>query len=400
MALTEFSAREYLKIDVANSFGLDKENWDVRINWFDANEPILESLINDAETPALYFAGVQAWRDVCSGKPSGYPISLDACASGSQLLACLIGDTSAASMCGVIDTGNREDIYTNVYNLMLAEGVPDNVSRADTKRALMTSLYGSEQEPAEVFGTGDTLHTFYHVVQTHMPYVWELNAAFLDMWNPEATMYSWVLPDNFHVHNKVMATEKEQVTFLGDTYEVTKKVNKPTKKGRSLCANVVHSIDAMIVRELTRRCSYDMNQINKVGLCLMQYGVENAKEAFHEDEVTILWGHYKQTGYLSARILDYINEDTVCYVDRDVVMELVESLPKKPFNILAIHDAFRVLPAYGNDLREQYNLQLAMIAKSNLLSSIVSQIVGQDVDIGKADENMWKQIKDANYALS
>lgn len=77
-----FTAREYLKIDIANSFGLDKKDWNERIEWFDANQYQLESLLKQAETPALYYAGICAWSDVNQGIPSGYPISLDACSSG------------------------------------------------------------------------------------------------------------------------------------------------------------------------------------------------------------------------------------------------------------------------------------------------------------------------------
>ena len=35
MAFQEFSGKDYLRIDIANSFGLDKEDWDVRLAWFD-----------------------------------------------------------------------------------------------------------------------------------------------------------------------------------------------------------------------------------------------------------------------------------------------------------------------------------------------------------------------------
>ena len=77
-----FTPAEYLKIDISNSFGNDKKDWDERIEWFNANEHQLDSLLKQAETPALYYAGIVAWRDVNQGIPSGYPISLDACSSG------------------------------------------------------------------------------------------------------------------------------------------------------------------------------------------------------------------------------------------------------------------------------------------------------------------------------
>ena len=79
---TNFTPRQYLQIDISNSFGLDKKDWSERLQWFDENQHQLESLLKQAETPALYYAGVMAWRDVNQGIPSGYPVSLDGCSSG------------------------------------------------------------------------------------------------------------------------------------------------------------------------------------------------------------------------------------------------------------------------------------------------------------------------------
>lgn len=134
-----FTPRQYLQIDIANSYGLDKLDWNQRIEWFEANEHHLLDLLKEAETPALYYAGVMAWRDVNQGIPSGYPISLDGCSSGMQLLACLTGDTEAAKLCGVISTGHREDSYTLIYEYMLSlSDTSSRVTRAMTKRAIMT----------------------------------------------------------------------------------------------------------------------------------------------------------------------------------------------------------------------------------------------------------------------
>jgi hypothetical protein len=41
-----------------------------------------------------------------------------------------------------------------------------------------------------------------------------------------------------------------------------------------------------------------------------------------------------------------------------------------------------------------------LIAQSNLLSDLISQIVGRKVNIGKLHPTMFKQIGAANYALS
>src|SRR4249919_3339607 len=102
MSFQAFTGKDYLKIDIANNFGLDKEDWDIRLSWFQENEPNLDKMIKQAEEPALFYAGVQAWKRAKQGKPCGYPISLDATSSGIQFLACLTGDRKAAKLCNVV----------------------------------------------------------------------------------------------------------------------------------------------------------------------------------------------------------------------------------------------------------------------------------------------------------
>lgn len=61
---------------------------------------------------------------------------------------------------------------------------------------------------------------------------------------------------------------------------------------------------------------------------------------------------------------------------------------------------FRCLPNYGNDLRKQYALLLSNIARSDLLSFLMSQLAGEDVPVTKLDPEMWKDVLEAEYALS
>ena len=117
--------------------------------------------------------------------------------------------------------------------------------------------------------------------------------------------------------------------------------------------------------------------------------------------VYLLWSRYKETGYLSARILDHIHVGNVAIVDYDVLQALVDSLPAKPFDLIAVHDCFRCLPSYGNDLRQQYINQLHLIAKSRLLDSVISQIVGEPVQFDGGDPQLADDIlSGSEYALS
>jgi hypothetical protein len=402
--MQKFTGLQYLQIDIASNFGLDKKTWDERLTWFEEHKDRLLDMLPQAAEPALYYAGVKAWDAVMNLEPIGYPISLDATSSGLQLLAILIGDRSAAELCNVVDMGDRMDAYTAIYEVMLtAIGEDSKISRDDVKRAIMTSLYGSKAVPKEVFGKGELYQIFINTMKTTAPAAWELNEEFVAMWDPDALSNDWTLPDNFHVHVKVMGLVEENVLFLNQPFSVARRVNMPMESGRSLGANMVHSIDGFIVREMGRRCNYDPDWIYLVRKLLndemtLRFDPEESQEAHRM--VGILWKHYEDSGYLSARILEYLDSDTLCLVNPQPIRELIDSLPAKPFNIIMIHDCFRCLPTYGNDLREQYNRQLYLIAKSEMLSFLLSALLKRPVTIGKLNQSLADDILETEYALS
>lgn len=408
-----FTGKQYLMIDIANNFGgngvveLDKMDWDARLDWYKNNEHQLDKLVKDAAEPALFYAGIQAMKKVNAGQAIGYPISLDATSSGLQILAALTCDEKAAKLCNVVDAGTRMDAYITLFHTMkknmerIDAGEAGKLKRSDLKQAIMTSLYGSEKVPKLVFGEGQQLRCFFGTMKEEAPIAWELNEAFLAIWNPEATEYNWVLPDNFHVKTKVMDTETETVHFNNNKYEIHTKVNRAKEKGRSLGANTIHSLDGMIVREISRRCDYNPDQISTVLNALECIDPTDHSNAPERVMCQILWDNYLNSGYLSARILDYVTHRSVDIIDRNSIRELIESMPKKPFKVLSVHDCFRVLPHYGNDLRKQYNLQLSLIAKSDLLTNLLRQITGNTKFVApKGKPDMWKDILHTNYSLS
>lgn len=393
------TAIEYLKVDIANNFDgdLDKKNWNDRIAWFDQQDD-LEELVTSAEDPALFYAGVKAYRAALAGEPSGYPISLDACSSGLQLLAVLIGCETSAKLCGVKSTGQREDAYTNVYNAMCqAIDEPGKISRDNCKSAIMTALYGSKAQPKKIFGVGELYQAFLMTMETQAPGVWELNKAIGELWQSEAYSHDWTLPDNYHVHVKVMEKHQDTIQFLNRPETVTIKINTPTVEGRSLQANTTHSVDGLVVREMTRRCMFSKDTLIRVINAL-----DSPLEVTDTDDskmVIKLWNWYLETNFLSVRILDYLNADNMGLVDSMVIAKMIKTMPDVPFEILSIHDCFRCLPNYGNDLRIQYNQILSDIAGSTILSSIASQIVGQPITVNKVGD-LTQHALEADYALS
>lgn len=412
MTFQKFTPMEYLMIDVANNYGLDKTNWDHRIAWFKENEDNLDALVKEAEAPALFYAGLKAYRQAKEGQSISYPISLDATASGAQILAVLVGCRKSAMLCNVVDAGQRMDLYTAIYEIMqgtLAEEAGDdqevveglNVTRKDVKQAIMTSLYGSTAQPKRVFGEGDLLNFFYEIMETKATGIWRLNQAILSLWQSDALSHDWVMPDNFHVHVKVMDRQDTPIKVLGHSYIVTEKVNRPTDTGLSLGANTVHSIDGMIVREISRRCDYDPGHMIELIEMIMHSSYERNVRADRDKDklVKTLWDHYERSGFLSARILELLDHKNMALVDYSVILEMIKTLPTKPFKVMAIHDCFRVHPNYGNDLRAQYNQLLHEIAKSELMAFIASQIT-KDVVIVPKFGDIADDVLQANYALS
>lgn len=401
MAFQEFTPREYLKIDIAGSFGYDKQNWSDRIAWFDTNEHQLHALVSQAEEPALFYAGILAWEAAKAGKPSGYPISLDATCSGIQILAALAGDRRAAEITNVVDTGRRQDAYVSIYQEMVQKiGDTAKIDRKRTKAGIMTAFYGSTAQPKSIFGEGELLSVFYETLKEQAPGAWEINETMLAIWDSKALINEWVLPDNFHVKIKVMGQITENVQFLNEPFEVTYNANMPIQGGRSLGANMTHSIDGMVVREMQRRCSYDFERIQYLSK-LLRVGANGRSTHRPQDKLVMtLWDHYQQSGFLSARILGLLDVENLALVKHVAIENLIDSLPKKPFEVISVHDCFRCLPNYGNDLRRQYNNLLAEIAESNMLSFIVSQIMHKHVPVGKLDSSLAQDIRETNYALS
>lgn len=387
--MDKFTAEEYLKIDIANNFGKDKLNYKDRIKWFDSQEN-LESLTSKAKEPAMFLAGVLAYRKAIKGEAIGYPISLDATASGMQILSILANDPIGAALTNVIDSDDRQDAYTVIYDIMKEQTKGSKLERDQVKKAIMVSLYGSDAGPKELFSTS-VLPYFYKTITETIPRVWELNTLFLGLWNKEVEEYRWTLPDNFHVVSEVHNIKEETVIFDGKPITVKTKVKAKNDYGRSLGANTVHSIDAYFVREVVRRCSLDREIILRAKAALCYFG---SSDTVPNTRVTKLWNQYLRTGMLSARILQYLDEDSVHTVDRDVVWKLINSLPTKQFTVLTIHDSFRVLPQYGNDVREQYVNLLKELGQSNLLGSILEDLTGKEFVTPKFSFNIG-----GNYAI-
>jgi DNA-directed RNA polymerase len=263
--MQEFSPIDYIRIDIANQYGMDKESWDTRINWVNDNEKVLNTLISVADKPLLFEKGINALSDAKKGIATGFAMSLDSTSSGLQCFAVLTGCVVTAENTNVISTGKREDIYDKIAkNMNLLPNV--DVCRADTKKPVMTTLYGSKKQPENLFGK-DTpeLSAFYQALHTELPGAMEALEDIQSCWDPMALDYQWHLPDGFRVVAKVMAPVDKKIEvqeYSKATFTHRAIMNIPQNRGRSLAANVIHSVDSYLCREMIRRCNFDLYTVH------------------------------------------------------------------------------------------------------------------------------------------
>ena len=399
-----FTGKEYLKIDIANNFGLDKKLFHERIEWFDSNKFRLKELVNEAEEPALFMAGMFAYEDMIQRKPTGYTVALDACSSGLQIMAAITGCRETAKNTGLVDPDVRPDVYTTGHEVMATMMDIGQYPRSVLKDAIMTYFYGSEARPKAAFGEGTKeLDVFFQVMKIIAPAAFVLRNSLIELWQPNVLKHSWVLPDNFHVEIKTMVEVEEEVHVkqLGIVFNQKRKVNKGQEKGLHLAANTIHSIDAFVVREMNRRCNYNKDLVLSL-LALPCTGQGLNRDVDHA--LSALINCYKQSKLLSVRCIDYIDTHNYGMLPEEMREELESilngMLKYKPFHLLTVHDCFRCHPNYMNWVRLNYIKIFMQLADSDILQDIVSQIRGVPTVVNKVTNDLSKYIAKSNYMLS
>ena len=243
-----------IKIAVANHAGHDKLTWNERIKWF--NQQLDWDMDQFAE-PILGSKALGAYYDAKNGYKTGYVMSIDATASGLQIMSALSGCKDTARVCNMINTGTREDVYQMIADKMNVRlNGKFRVTRKDVKKPCMTTFYNSLANPKQTFNKLQ-LKAFYATLDGLMPGAMEVMETINEFWDYDGDIHMWTLPDG-HVA-RVPVTEMSDVRIEVDeldhrtfTYRYDKQ--QSSENYRSLVANIVHSVDGYVAREMVRRC--------------------------------------------------------------------------------------------------------------------------------------------------
>jgi len=252
-----------IKIAVANHAGHDKMTWSDRIDWFNKQNDQFETA--DWDEPILGRKAINAYQDTINGESTGYVMSLDATASGLQIMSALTGCIKTAKACNMVNTGRREDIYEMIAGDMNSSLKGKyGVTRKDVKKPIMTHYYNSKVIPEEAFNE-EQLEVFYTSLNSKFEGAELLMETINDFWDSSSDVHTWTLPDGHVARVPVVEmvdtrVEIDELAHRTFTYRYAKQ--QPSNNYKSLVANVVHSVDGYIAREMVRRSTFDLVHIH------------------------------------------------------------------------------------------------------------------------------------------
>lgn len=326
-------------------------------------------------------------------------------------MSALTGCIKGCEATGLINPNKRSDCYTEVttvINQMLeADGhATMRIPRTDAKQAVMTSGYGSEAKPIEIFG--DFVGYFRQATMDVAPGAFKLMPVLVKTWNKNALDHSWVMPDGFNVFIPVIKKDTVRLRIdelQGASVYFEYKENAPLDYAKANCANVIHSVDALVLRNMIRRCSYDVNRVEQASDLLTMRILSQSKTSneFKDAKLEKLVELAQKNVWIDPIFIDFITEENVYLLPVDIAQELNNLISKmlehEPFDLITIHDAFKCHPRYGNTVRYWYKEIMAELSESNILANIYSQLMGKDHKFNKYGD-IAHLIRQSNYGLS
>jgi DNA-directed RNA polymerase len=255
---------QWLLISAANQYGLDKEVFSDRLTFMYENHELLEKAVPLASEPLLYEQSIREMRKLDRGEASGVMVRLDSTASGIQIMGCLMDCMKTAKWTNLTDPGVRYDAYTDLTKIIISkapnspllQGRELKDIRKDVKQAIMTHFYNGRKIVSDVFGgDNELMKAFYDTMQEELPGASKVLALINMAFNGRRDSFMWTLPDGHQA--KVFAKTKKEVRIetqeLPTNFVFRTEVNEANDNYRHLAPNIIHSIDAWVVREMVKR---------------------------------------------------------------------------------------------------------------------------------------------------
>lgn len=345
------SPMDWLMVDVARSYGLDKATWAERWQWTMEHPEFQQG----AKEPFLYKSAYEALEKAYRGEPIDHTVSLDATASGIQCLSLMAQDSKSAL--GVnLGSDRVHNIYRNVQAEMGGE-------YEAVKQATMTHFYESVLTPMQLFG--DNYPKFLEAMQVAMPGPTAIRDAIASCMDCRE-QYRWTMMDGYEVIMDV-TTPFNCSMDIGEGHKIEwNEHRKAPVKTKGLTANVTHSLDALVLREVLRRthCEYTW------------YLHEQPFEELREKDI-ILMQHvlrWQRTQFVSVALLDYCDVHNQHLVPNALKAAIDARTMVWNMYVQPIHDCYRVRAVDASMLFQIVKEVMADLAYAKTAEWLLPQI--------------------------
>lgn len=220
-----------------------------------------------------------------------------------------------------------------------------------------------------------------------------------DSWNSETTAHQWELPDGYFAHVPVMELMETRFNIVELDYKPVVQFydNVPAEKGISNIANVVHSVDAYVLRSMVRRCNYNKPLIKQ----FLNNSIGIKYDPYIDTENPDI-NRYMRTKIADISVIERIKSTNIKTYPTEMIDELrqicKDIIKHEPFEIITIHDSFACHANHCNQMRYHYNQILAQLADSMLVTDLLQQLYG-DNQITPKLGNISEYIRNSNYGI-
>lgn len=354
-------------------------------------------------------------KDTLEGKPTGAVVEHDTSSSGPLLQSIITRDSVGITniLGNNLKPSNLYQLVADNYNKLYGT----DYKRVEFKPVVMTYSYCGSAVAKMLLGEKG-FKCFEKVFKSLLPGSYAFRKACIKGWNSKKTWLTWSMPDNFQVEKPIITKEVELNPFTGEykakRYEVKFRLNDGSShktytschihdciqsgEEGSLCLapNLIHSLDAYVLRELNRRCLASQELLDRVEL-LTPYnrGVS--------PEIKDFIDRWEETNIVSIAVLDVLQEGHTYYAPKAYV-EAVKTVVKKctgiPFNvILDVHDAFLIHPNNVTMCKDMFNEILVELYDSEIMA-YWNKTQGLNVPIGERSDSIREYIRNSVYALN
>ena len=327
-------------------------------------------------------------------------IALDSKSSCIQLASIMLRDNTALKKVFTVGLKNHKDCkpYVKIFKKF-----PQELEKDVKKKCVMQFTYGGNSYCVSNLGTD--VHTFHALYKEHLPLVFTFRNACVAGWNDEALAYSWSLPDGFMVNMECTKPISDipdycdtriELEIAGKRHHIKPfwSINTPLQKGelgtKGIGANLIHSIDAYIMRELVRRCH------GQFRTSLEQVSIGELKCSNNAKAIYDMW---VQTKMVSLNILNELKKgDSIPQEYYDAIKDVMLTLPEHSFYIKPIHDEFCCRVEFRDEMVQVYNCLLVELYNSTYAEYAAKELE-LNLEYGKANAKVTEALFTNDYLL-